>query len=206
MNSNLLQITTVPVQIEINVTRASLESPGKQLPRMNVRTSKKGGFKMEATPAKLKIDTYEARSSVGLGGMNTADLIRDEAQRGIKLAYQGTARIVEDGNAVARGSSSVDIAVKNERAGQTIQTIMEFIPKTGANISFDDGALNIRYEMDNVDINWEHLEASRLVFNPGRVEINVAQHPQIVIEYVGEPIYVPPSANPDYEPVLNVLG
>jgi hypothetical protein len=154
---------------------------------------------MEATPARLNIDTYSARSSVGLGGMNSADLIRDEAQRGIRLAYQATARIVDDGNALARGSTPSDVALQHQRAGQTIQTIMEFIPKSGADLSYDKGALNIHYELSAVDFDWEHLEATRLIFNPGRIEISVAQHPKVVIEYVGEPIYVPPSANPNYE-------
>ncbi|MCL1789557.1 MAG: DUF6470 family protein [Oscillospiraceae bacterium] len=198
MNPNLLKITTVPVQIEISVTRASLESPGKQLPRMNVSTSK-GGYKMKATPAKLNIDSYQARASVGAGGMKTGDLIRDEAQRSIKIAYQGTARVVENGNSMAKGASPVDIAVQNERAGQTIQTIMEFIPKTGPEFSYEQGTLNINYELDDVNFDWENLEAARMTFNPGRVEINVVQLPQVVIEYVGEPIYVPPSANPTYE-------
>lgn len=198
MNPNLLKITTVPVKIEINVTRASLESPGKQFPRMKVSTTK-GGYKMQATPAKLNIDTYAARASVGLGGMKTGDVIRDEAQRAIKIAYQGTARVVENGNELARGASPVDIAVKNERAGQTIQTIMEFIPKTGPEFSYEDGTLNINYEMDESVVDWEYLEATRMVFNPGKVEINVTQHPTVVIEYVGEPIYFPPSADPNYE-------
>ncbi|MCL2037051.1 MAG: DUF6470 family protein [Oscillospiraceae bacterium] len=205
MNPNLLQMNTVPVKIEINVTRASLESPGKQLPRMKVSTNK-GGYRMEARPAKLNIDTYAARSSMGLGHKNMGDFTYEEAQRGIKLAYQGTARVAEEGNEFARGSSPVEVAKKNFRAGFSIQTVMDFIPKTGANFTYEDGVLNIDYQLDDMNIDWEHVEASRLIFNPGTVEINVAQHPRIEIEYVGEPIYVPPSANPNYEPILNVLG
>ena len=203
MNPNLLQITTTPIRININVTRASLEAPGKQLPRMNVRTEK-GGFRMEATPVKLNIDTYQARSSMGMGNLNMPDFYKEEAQRGIKLSYEGVAKMVEDGNSLGRGSTPVEIAVKNHRAGFNIQTVVDFIPKTGADISWQDGALNINYQMDDRNVDWEHLEASRLIFNPGKVEINIEQHPQVVIEYVGDPIYVPPSANPNYEPAVVV--
>jgi hypothetical protein len=205
MNPSLLRISTVPVRIEINVTRASLESPGKQLPRMSVRTDR-GGFRMEARPARLNIDSYQARASMGYGTMNTRDVIREEAQRGIRLAYEGTARIVEEGNSLARGSTPVDVARQNVRSTFSIETVMDFIPKTGADITYQEGVLNINYQMDNVNIDWEHLEASRLIFNPGSVEINVAQHGKVEIEYVGEPIYVPPSANPNYVPVMNVSG
>jgi len=173
---------------------------------MNVSTNRGGGYRMEATPTKLNIDTYAARSSLGLGKLNNTDFYKDEAQRGIRLSYQGTARVVENGNDLGKGSTPVEIAVRNNRAGYNIQTVMEFLPSTGADISWEAGSLNIHYEANDVNIDWEHLEASRLIFNPGSVEINVAQHPSVVIEYVGEPIYVPPSANPNYEPVLNVTG
>jgi len=204
MNPNLLQISSTPIRIEINVTRASLESPAKQLPRMNVRTEK-GGFRMEARPAKLNIDTYEARKSTGISKMNTSDFIDHEVQRGIKLAYQGTARIVEEGNSMARGSSPVDVAVQNQRAGYSIETFMEFIPKTGAHFSYQEGVLNIDYTVDDSTVNWENLEAARLIFNPGTVEISVAQYAKVEIEYVGDPIYVPPSANPNYVPMYEAV-
>jgi len=170
------------------------------MPRMNIRTEK-GGFRMEAKPIRVNIDTYSARSSMGMGNLNMSDFYGEEAQRGIRLAYQGTARIVEDGNSVGRGSSPVDMAVKNQRAGFSIETVMDFIPKGGADISWEKGVLNINYQVDNVNIDWEHLEASRLIFNPGSVEIAVAEHGKVEIEYVGEPIYVPPSANPNYVPM-----
>jgi hypothetical protein len=202
---NLLQINTVPVKIEVNVTRASLESPGKQLPRMNVKTNK-GGYQMEARPAKLNIDTYQARASTGLGKMNMSDFYGDEVQRSIKLAYQGTARVVEEGNALARGSTPSEIARNNARASFKVETMMDFIPKKGADLTYEDGVLNINYQLDDVNVDWEHLDASRLIFNPGNVEINVAQYGRVEIEYIGEPIYVPPSASPNYEPILNVLG
>ena len=33
----------------------------------------------------------------------------------------------------------------------------------------------------------------------GELNVNVEQYPKVEIEYVGEPMYVPPSANPSYE-------
>jgi hypothetical protein len=156
---------------------------------------------MEARPARLNIDSYQARASVSPAGQRTSDVIRDEGQKGIRIAYQGTARIVEEGNQIARGSSPVDIAVQNQRAGFSIETFMDFIPKTGPDFSYDAGVLNINYQVDDKNIDWEHLEAARLIFNPGSVEINVTEHARVEIEYVGEPIYVPPSANPNYAAV-----
>jgi hypothetical protein len=131
--------------------------------------------------------------------MRVGDLIREEAQRGVQFASQGTIRIVEEGNELARGASPVEMAVKNQRANFHIETVMEWIPKERADISYEPGSLHMEYEIDHANVDWEHLEAMRLIFNPGSVEIRVEQHPNIVIEYVGDPIYVPPSANPNYE-------
>ena len=38
-------------------------------------------------------------------------------------------------------------------------------------------------------------------FIPGNIEMSITQHPDIMIEYIGGPIYVPPSADPNYEPI-----
>ncbi len=38
-------------------------------------------------------------------------------------------------------------------------------------------------------------------FVPADIEISVAQMPDVIIKYVGGPLYVPPSADPDYQPV-----
>ena len=35
-------------------------------------------------------------------------------------------------------------------------------------------------------------------FIPGNIEMSITQHPDVLIEYVGGPIYVPPSADPNY--------
>ena len=198
MNPNLLQISSTPIRIELNITRAALVSPGTKQPRGNVKTEF-GGHRMSSRPARINHDSYAARASVGYGGMKTADVIRDDAQRSIRLAERGTIRIVEEGNQLARGASPVDIAIQNERAGQTIETMVTFIPSERVELTFEPGELNVELIPNDVNITWEHLDATRLIFNPGRIEFSVNQYPKVVIEYVGDPIYFPASANPNYE-------
>ena len=36
---------------------------------------------------------------------------------------------------------------------------------------------------------------------PGELRVDVEQYPKVDIEYMGEPMYVPPSANPAHEAV-----
>ena len=38
-------------------------------------------------------------------------------------------------------------------------------------------------------------------FVPGDIELSITQHPEVRIEYIGGPIYVPPSSDPNFEPL-----
>lgn len=202
MIPNLLQITTIPIQIEIKVTNAKFEhNEDYTQPKVNIQTTN-GGFVMQAEPLKLNIDTYEARKSLGEGHMKDGDILRQKAQEGFSIAFQGTAKVVQEGDQLARGVSPSEIALSNARAGATVQTIMEFLPKTGADITFDEGKLNIEYQMGEQNIDWDLHPESPLEFIPGSVEFIVRDKPRVEIEYIGDPIYVPPSANPNYKPPM----
>lgn len=206
MNTNLLQITNIPISIEVNVTNPSLRTPATSSPKMNISKTE-SGYKIDAQPAKINIDTYDARASMGYGEYNSADFVSTEANKGIKLAYKGVAKIVQDGNSLMQGISPSEIASQKSRAGASIETVMEFLPKTGADVTFDKGTLNIQYEASATSIDWENLQAKPLEFTPGTIEFIVKERPRVEIEYLGEPIYVPPSANPSYRASkLNTKG
>ena len=206
MNPNLLQITTIPIQIEIKVTNAKYEYPEDRQPKVNI-TSTNGKFVMKAEPLKLNIDTYEARKSLGEGHMTDGDLLKQKASEGFSIAFQGTARVASDGNSLARGMTASEIAIQNARAGATVETVMEFLPKTGADITFDAGKLNIEYQMGDQEFDWDVKPQLPMEFIPGSVELIVRDRPRVEIEYLGEPLYVPPSANPNYKPpVFDIKG
>ena len=204
-SSNLLQITTRPAKIEVKTTRASLESPGnKRMARQNVQVQRPG-FRMDSRPSRLNIDSYAARSSMGMGNFNPIDFMREEAQRGWQITREGVGRIAEDGNSLARGSSPAEIATQHRRANYNIETFVEFLPKVGPEFSVNEGFLNVDISPNEVRIDWEHLQAERKIFNPGNVEIEIVQHHEVVIEFVGRPLYFPPSASPDYVPTMDVV-
>ena len=206
MDPNLLQITTIPIQIEIKVTNAKLEYSEDRLPKVNI-TTENGGYVMKAEPLRLNIDTYEARKSLGYGHMNNEDMASQKAAEGFTIAFQGTAKVASEGNQLARGMSPSEIAINNARAGATVQTIMEFLPKTGADVTFDEGKLNIEYHMGEQNIDWNVKPDLPMEFIPGSVELIVRDRPRVEIEYLGDPIYVPPSSNPNYEPpVFDIKG
>lgn len=200
MIPNLLQITTIPIKIEIKVTNAKYQPVEEdRQPKVNI-TTKNGGFVMQAEPLKLNIDTYEARKSLGYGHMSDADLMQKKAKEGFSIAFQGTAKVASEGDQLARGMTASEIAINNARAGATVETIMEFLPKEGAQVTFDAGTLNIEYQMGDQEIDWDVMPKLPMEFIPGSVELIIRDRPRVEIEYVGDPIYVPPSANPNYTP------
>lgn len=161
MNPNLLKITSIPISIEVNVTNGSLKAPENKEPLKIDINRTPGGYKMESRPAKINIDTYAARSSMGYGEYNASDFNQREADRGFKIAYQGVARIVNEGDQLARGVSPSEIAAQQMRAGATIETAIDFLPKGGADVSFDKGTLSINYTPTDINIDWENIKFLR---------------------------------------------
>ncbi len=208
MNPNLLKITSIPISIEVNVTNATIKAPeGKEPLKIDISRTP-GGYKMESQPARINIDTYGVRSSMGYGEYNATDFNQQEGDRGWKIAYEGVARIVQDGNQLARGASPAEIASQQMRAGASIETIIDFLPKGNADVSFDKGKLSINYTPTDINIDWENINQSAVEFVPGNIEFIIKERPRVEIEYTGEPIYVPASANPNYKPpkVLDTKG
>jgi hypothetical protein len=74
---------------------------------------------------------------------------------------------------------------------------VDFLPSVGPEISWEPGELSIRYEMDKLNFDWR-INPAQLEFIPGDIQISVKQHPDVIIKYVGGPLYVPPSSDPNY--------
>ena len=82
-----------------------------------------------------------------------------------------------------------------QMSAETVQTLPQNISD-----GLEDGTMQIRYEMDKLNFDWK-IDRGEFKFTPGDIEITVEQHPSVTIKYIGGPIYVPPSSDPNYEPV-----
>ena len=195
----LIEITTVPIQIEMKTTNAKLEYVNGTA-EMEVSKSE-GGLSIKSKPIRINIDTYEASNSVT---PTLARRLEQDAQKGTQVAYQATATFVNQGEMMMKTGWGEDVMkqvasdamMKHTKLG----VAMDFIPKAPAEITWDPGEMNIRYEMDKLNFDWK-ISKFGFEFTPGDIEFTVTQRPEVVIKYVGGPIYVPPSADPNYEPV-----
>ena len=193
----LIEITTIPIEIEMKTTNARLEY-ARGTAEMEVSRDR-GGLSIQSRPIRVNIDTFEARNSVV---PTTSTSIQQAAQSGRQAVYEATATYARNGRLMMESQQkdvSPRIAAASTGMGQDVNVNIQFLPEVGADLSWEGGEMRIRYEMDKLNFDWR-MQQMHFEFIPGDIEISVTQQPDVIIKYVGGPLYVPPSADPDYEP------
>lgn len=194
----LIEITTVPIQIEMKTTNAKLEY-ARGTVEMEISRDK-GGLNIKSRPIRVNIDTFEARNSITPTAVRS---IEQAAQKGRQAAYTATATIAQQGKLMMETKLGEEVITKfaKDAYKENIRDVgLDFLPSVPPEITWDVGEMNIRYEMDKLNFDWKFGQGD-FEFTPGDIEFTVTQRPEVVIKYIGGPIYVPPSADPNYEPV-----
>ena len=197
----MLSIKRVPIKIEVKVTRPELKKIEDPNPAPSVKVSKgNNGVKLAAQPYKVDItapryDKYTPTPAV------------EAATNSLTLCYDGIAKFA--GTDAAVGVQG-DQEMTARNASRSIEAILSKLPKNKASkISYNEGTLSINYSMDNTDMA-ESLElldfSSGFEFVPGSIEFVVSQMPDLEIEYLGDPLYFPRSADPNYKGEVDVLA
>jgi hypothetical protein len=190
----LIEIKSIPMSMEFKINKARYEIVSTHATFEMTRD--KGGLKMQMKPTKLNIDTVEARYSAGIKSAMRS--VEDSAQKGIQAAYKATARYAEEGNLMLdinfMDNPIPEIAMR--RFMSDVDFNIGFIPSTRPDISWEPGELSINFEMDKLNFDW-NVERPQINFIPGSIEFIINEYPRVEINYVGTPIFVPPSSNPN---------
>ena len=196
----LIEIENVPIEMQIKVTPSRLEV-ARGSAALEVHRDE-GGMRIKSQPIRLRLDTFEARDSISPASNGSS--ISRYAEKGHKSAYEATAAFAQQGELMLKAKVGQDVlsqlASEALNKGYKGDIGLEFLPKTGPEMDWDPGQMTIAYEMDKLNFDWR-LSQNHFEFIPGDIEISVTQQPKVIIEYVGGPMYVPPSADPNYEPV-----
>ena len=194
----LLQITTNPLKYELEIEHAKLEYKQDLAPSADVQTTsaKLRVDKMENT--KVNIDTYNARKSLGV--MNTGDFIKKskgEAEQHIK---DQTREYVEIGKELSNIQDGVTVSdvFKSKMLEQPSVLYTAYLPSVGADLSWSPAQLQMSYEPATTETNWQ-INKNEFNFVPGSIKVKVSELASVDIQYLGGPMYVPPSADPEYE-------
>lgn len=193
---NLLKISTTPISLSMSSQRARLESEVPD-PQVGIDVTS-GQLQMRSENIKVNIDTFEARQNQGF--RTAKGLMQEAAQRGQEAAQEATAQYARIGNQLSQIQNGVTVAdvMKNYTFPAPSFSKVEVAPHVGPDISWQPGKLDMQYTPAKVDYTPD-VGTKRARYVPGELNINVEQYPKVDIEYVGEPLYVPPSASPDYE-------
>lgn len=193
----LIEIKTVPIELEMKVNHARLDYKRSTVDLEISRDQ--GSLQIRSKPIKVNIDTFEARNSVSPTAMRS---IEQAAQRGQQKVYDTTATYARRGDLLLEAKIGEQLISQFAMESQQVNTdfAMKWLPTTGPDISWDGGELSIRYAMDKLNFDWR-MDNGNMEFIPGNIEFTVTQQPDVIIKYIGGPVYVPPSANSDYVPL-----
>lgn len=193
----LIEIKTIPMSIEYRIKDATLElASGDAKVEIN---RDKNGLQMKMHHAKVHMDTFKARNS--MGNKSALVLNKEFAKDGIEASYEATANFAREGEMLMdiHTGTSVFAEIASKRLKNDLQFNIGFIPSEPVDIDVEKGDLMIKYEMDRLNFDWK-IERPGIKFTPGDIEFIIKEYAHVELKYIGAPIYVPPSADPNYEP------
>ncbi len=192
----LLQITVTPTKYELDIERARLEYKQDFVPNPNMKTEQ-AEIAIKTEPTQLNIDSYQARASIGL--KNSADQMQQRAQQGQEGISQYTAEQVSDGQQMANIEDGVTIAsIIREKVLEQAVSYTAFLPSGSVDLSWVPPEISFEYSGGTVNYDWQ-VKKNEMSYIPGSVRMRIVEHPSVDIEYVGTPIYIPRSSDPNYE-------
>lgn len=193
----LLSIKHIPIKIEVNVTNAQLKPREADPLKPSVKISKgSDGVRVAAQPYKVDISSPKLDSYVPTNVQPSK----------LTLTYDAIAKIGDTDSETAAKTTAV-----SRSSSQSIEAILSRLPKSKeSSISYNDGTLSINYSMVGSDSSSDIGSISDLKngfeFVPGSIEFVVSQMPELEIEYLGDPLYFPRSADPNYKGEVDVIA
>jgi len=192
----LLEIRSIPISIQYKVNPAQIERKNVKA-EVEISRDKKG-LSIKSRPIKLSIDSFDAKNSVAKTPIKS---VEEAATLGKEAALTATATYAKEGSMMVNiqldQKMIPQLAAERFNAPLQYDFNIKYVPDQPINMDWMPGELKIEYEMDKLNFDWKTTQ-NDFQFTPGNIEVIIEEHPRVVIEYVGDPIYVPPSANPNY--------
>lgn len=185
----MIKITSIPISVEIVVTRGQFEV-NKDAPKAEVKQSL-DTVQIEAQPLTINLNRTPVVDSFSREPQQSGDVFR--------FSYNGVATFSMEANAAGDSFAA-------QRSFRSLDSVLSSLPSS-PDVSWSDGRLNILYQTRaSENFNLDSMNGSRFEFIPGSIELVVKELPRVDIEYTGDPIYFPRSADPNYKPVVDITA
>ena len=180
----LITIETVPIKIEYS-RNESTHTDSMQSAKLNI-SKNDNSVLIQSDPISISADTFEFSPSVDWNN----------------LTYTATAQYSGSGNLTMnvqlQGAS--DNAYQYQQFGRGIDNIIHYFPSENNDSSQQSENMQINFDMSQfLGSNSGSTDSVDTSFYPPDLEFKVVERPKVIIKYVGGPIYVPPSADPEYD-------
>lgn len=118
--------------------------------------------------------------------------------------YTATAKVGEDGKLKlnVQMEDGEARAIRFKQTNRNIDSIAGLIPTTPQDGNNDVSDLEISFDMSGFSGSGSTGNNTEAQFYPPDLELVVTQRPEVIIKYVGGPIYVPLSSDPHYKPLI----
>lgn len=179
---NLITIETVPIKVDF-VEKEPLKLSAVHSTELEVK--QESGHQIKSEPVRLALqDYYEPSMSYSWENSTYTAIPKFDTEGNLNLDIK-----MEDGEARA---------IRFKHADRSIESM------TGkANIKTEEtGNLQISIPMMQLASGMPEVNNFSTEFMPPDLQLVVTQRPDVIIKYVGGPIYVPPSSDPNYRPPL----
>ena len=119
------------------------------------------------------------------------------------LSYTATAQYSGDGNL------SMNVQMENynkssfnyTQVDRGIDNIINYVPLVSSNSSAQGlESMQINFDMSHLAGGLPSADNLNTSFFPPDLEFKVVEQPKVIIKYVGGPLYIPKSADPNYVP------
>lgn len=202
----LLSYKHIPIKVEVKVQRAELKpvedsSKTAAAPSVKVSSKQGGGLRLQAEP--YRIDLSEARNY-------DTYIPSSGTENGITLTYEAVAKLADGTQKSGEASGA------HQKKPSSVEAALRSLPRNrNRAVSYNNGTLSINYQMNlpssaetaaAASDPVEAIQFTEFEFVPGSIEFIITQMPELDIEYVGDPIYFPRSADPNYEPPLDIFA
>ena len=191
----LLEITTTPARYEYEISRAKLQI-NQQHPTVE-RSVRRASLNIRTQAGRVEMNSVARRSDMGFKGV--VDRANYEADQGRQLVSEATGNYAEFGNQlanIAHGGNIPDALYSQSM--QHSKGDLVLVPVSPIDIQYMPASLAMDFTPGEINTNW-NIGKARLDFVPGSFNINFTQYSSIKIEYLGGPVYVPRSADPNFE-------
>lgn len=183
----LITIETVPIKIEyVKKEPLKLTSVHDQ----NVKVdSQVASQRIESKPIRIALnDSFEPSS----------DYQWDNS------TYTATANYGEDGkfNLKVQMEDGQAKPIHFKHLSRGINQMVGMMRSEKINSIGESASMLIPIDSSSISSGMKTSDNANIEFMPPDIELKITQRPQVIIKYVGGPIYVPRSADPNYQPIV----